>query len=79
MIPSPPLGPYPQLALWPQVGSAPTNARIRMTIRIVPSITVAFVGLFRRAAVIITRLDRVIRHSSPNLYKHQRRIRFVVP
>jgi len=34
--PAMPLGPYPQLRLYPQVGSAPIRARIRIIRRIVP-------------------------------------------
>jgi len=33
--PNPPLGKYPQLALWGQVGSAPTSSRTNMMIRMV--------------------------------------------
>ena len=33
--PSPPLGKYPQLRLWGQVGSAPIRSNTRMTIRMV--------------------------------------------
>src|SRR3954453_15903821 len=36
--PATPLGPYPQLRLYPQVGSAPIKARMRMMRRIVPTL-----------------------------------------
>src|SRR5271155_128310 len=36
MSPTPPLGPYPQLLLCPQVGNTPTSAKIRTIRRIVP-------------------------------------------
>jgi len=34
-IPNPPLGKYPQLALWGQLGSAPTSNKIKTIRRIV--------------------------------------------
>src|SRR5436190_2850845 len=42
--PSPPLGPYPQLRLCGQCGSAPSNMRMRITRRIVPNIGASIEG-----------------------------------
>ena len=38
IIPKSPLGPYPQPELCGQVGNAPMSMRIKITIKIVPSI-----------------------------------------
>lgn len=40
--PTPPVGAYPQLLLCDHVGSAPTSAKIKITINIVPIISNSF-------------------------------------
>src|SRR3972149_10451206 len=47
IVPTVPLGPYPQLRLCGHVGSTPTSIRTRITSRIVPIVTSFASGLFQ--------------------------------
>lgn len=42
IVPNNPLGPYPQLLLYRQLGSEPIRNKINKIIRIVPNITILF-------------------------------------